>query len=149
MTYKSDKDDNGDRALSITAIIRNDTVELDWLRSDDDIEAFGQRCSVSTLTLAGPNRSLLPRTAALTLMLHRQGNIVISGMACDDDYRDEAMRLAKEAALALYDEVYPDVAVQAQAFVEERIENVRRLGAVNVLPCLETGWGKQLVGINS
>ena len=54
------------------------------------------------------------------------------------------MRLATEAALALYDSVYSDTAAEAQAFVEEYSENVRRFASVDVLSLVEAGPGELL-----
>jgi hypothetical protein len=78
------------------------------------------------------------------MRLYRRGDVSVSGVACDDGYREQAIRLAKEAALGIYDEVYPDVARVAQAFVEESIENVKRFAVVDVHSLLDNEAGKPL-----
>jgi hypothetical protein len=65
-------------------------------------------------------------------------------MACEDGFREQAIRLATEAAIDLYDEVYPDVAVAAGAFIEESIAFVRQFVAIHARPHLEAGMGKLL-----
>jgi hypothetical protein len=65
-------------------------------------------------------------------------------MACSDGYREQAIRLAKEAALGIYDSVFSEVAAKAQAFVEESIDNLKRLAALDVPPLIEAGAGQQL-----
>jgi hypothetical protein len=76
--------------------------------------------------------------------LYRRGDVRIGGIGCADGYREQAIRLAKEAALALYDEVYPDVAFEARAFVEKSIEDIGRFEAIDEGPLLAAGAGKQL-----
>jgi hypothetical protein len=78
------------------------------------------------------------------LRLYRRGEVRVSISACPDSYRDQAIRLAKQAALEMYDAVYPDVALKAREFVEESIDNVKRLAALDVLPLIEAGAGQQL-----
>ena len=78
------------------------------------------------------------------MRLYRRGDVFVSGMACADEYREQATRLAKEAALGMYDSAFPDVAAKAQAFVEENITDLQRLAAINLDPILEAGAGKQL-----
>jgi hypothetical protein len=84
------------------------------------------------------------KSAVLTLRLYLRGNAMVSNVACADDYRDEAIRLAKEAVLGIYDEVYPDVAQEARAFVEENVEMVMRVAADSKLSVLAVEEGEQL-----
>jgi hypothetical protein len=117
---------------------------LDWVREEDDEESYAQRGLARVKAIANADTSFPPETAFLTMRLYRRGDVMVSVMACADDYREEAMRLANEAARALYDSVYPDVALAAQAFVDESIKNVERFASVDVLSLLEAGAGKQL-----
>jgi len=123
----------------MTAIVRNNTVDLDWVHPDDDVEGFAQRCLVGSRALMGPNRSLPSQNAVFTLRLYRRGDVAVSGMACEDGFREQAIRLATEAAIDLYDEVYPDAALAAEAFIEESIATVRQFAAIHARPHLEAG----------
>jgi hypothetical protein len=144
MTYRIDKDENGEEALIMTAIVRNNTVDLDWVHPDDDVEGFAQRCLVRSRALMGPNHSLPSQNAVFTLRLYRRGDVAVSGMFCEDGFRDQAIRLATEAAIDLYDEVYPDAALAAEAFIEESIATVRQFAAIHARPLLEAEMGKLL-----
>jgi hypothetical protein len=144
MTYRINKDENGEEALIMTAIVRNKTVDLDWVHPDDDVKGFTQRCVVRSQALMGPNHSLPSQSAVFTLRLYRRGDVAVSGMACEDEFREQAIRLATEAAIDLYDEVYPDVALEAEAFMEESIATVRQSVAIHVRPYLEAGMEKLL-----
>ena len=139
MTYKIFKDENGEEALIMAAIVRNKTVDLDWVHHDDDGKGFTQRCVVRSQAVMGPNHSLPSQIAVLTLRLYRRGDVAVSGMFCEDGFREQAIRLATEAAIDLYDEVYPDVAVAAGAFIEESIAFVRQFAAIHARPHLEAG----------
>ncbi len=139
MTYGIEKDEEGNEALYINATVRDNIVELDWVRAEDDAESYGQRCLARVKAIANADTSsLAPESACLMMRLYRRGDVMISDMACADGYREQAIRLAKEAALGIYDEVYPDIAAAAQAFVQENIENVKRLGAADFRPFLKT-----------
>lgn len=144
MTYRIDKDENGEEALIMTAIVHNKTVDLDWVHHDDDAKGFTQRCVVRSQALMGPNHSLPPQSAVFTLRLYRRGDVAVSAMACEDGFREQAIRLATDAAIDLYDEVYPDVALAAAAFIEESILFVRQFAAIHARSHLEAGMGKLL-----
>jgi hypothetical protein len=144
-TYGTEKDEDGDETLYMNAAINNNTVELDWVHQEDTAETYAQRWMTRIKTISNTdNSSVAPQTAFLTMRLYRRGDVIVSNSACPDGYREEATRLAKEAALALYDSVYPDIAAEAQAFVEEYSENVRRFAPVDVLPLLGAGPGELL-----
>jgi len=144
MTYRIFKDENGEEALIMAAIVRNKAVDLDWVHHADDAKGFTQRCVVRSQAVMGPNHSLPSQIAVLTLRLYRRGDVAVSAMACEDGFREQAIRLATEAAIDLYDEVYPDVALAAEAFVEESIAFVRQFAAIHARPHLEAGMGKLL-----
>ena len=144
MTYRIFKDENGEEALIMAAIVRNKAVDLDWVHHADDAKGFTQRCVVRSQAVMGPNHSLPSQIAVLTLRLYRRGDVAVSAMACEDGFREQAIRLATEAAIDLYDEVYPDVAVAAGAFIEESIAFVRQFAAIHARPHLEAGMGKLL-----
>ena len=144
MTYRIDKDENGEEALIMTAIVHDNTVDLDWVHPDDDVEGFAQRCLVRSRSLMGPNYSLPSQNAVFTLRLYRRGDLAVSGMFCEDGFREQAIRLATEAAIDLYDEVYPDAALAAEAFIEESIATVRQFAAIPARPHLEGEMGKLL-----
>ena len=92
----------------------------------------------------GPNHSLPSQSAVFTLRLLWRGDVAVSGMACEDGFREQAIRLATETAIDLYDEVYPDAALAAEAFIEESIATVRQFAAIHARPHLEAGMGKLL-----
>jgi hypothetical protein len=145
MTYRTEKDDNGDEALYLTAIIHQNIVDLDWAHEEDDAETYSQRWLArfeALVNAGGP--SFPPESALLTLRLYRRGDAMVSNVACADAYRGQAIRLAEEAALGIYDEVYPDVAEMAHAFVAENVENVKRLAADGALPLLAAKVGEKL-----
>jgi hypothetical protein len=142
VTYGIEKDEEGNEALYMNATVRNNIVELDWVHVEDDEQSYAQRALARIKTIANTDTSFPPESAFLTLRLYRRGDVVISGITCADEYRERAIRLAKEATLGIYDEVYPDVAVEAQAFVQESIENIKQLGALPLL--LKGGDGKKL-----
>jgi hypothetical protein len=144
MTYRIFKDENGEEALIMAAIVRNKTVDLDWVHSADDAKGVTQRCVVRSVAVMGPNHSLPSEVAVFTLRLYRRGDVKVSGMACEDGFREQAIRLATEAAIDLYDEVYPDVALAAEAFTEESIAFVRQFAAIHARPHLKAGMGKLL-----
>jgi hypothetical protein len=144
MTYGIEKDEEGNEALFMNATVRDNIVELDWVRDEDDAETYAQRGFARFGAIANSNSPLPPQSACLMMRLNRQGNVEVSGMACTDEYREQAIRLAKEAVLDLYDSVFPDIALKAREFVEESIGNVKRLAALDVLPLTEEGAGKQL-----
>jgi len=145
MTYRTEKDDNGDEALYLTAIIHQNIVDLDWAHEEDDAETYGQRCRARFKTLLDEgDPSFPPQNAVLTVRLYRRGDAMVSNVACADGYQKQAIRLAEEAALGIYDEVYPDVAQMARAFVEENVENVKRFAADDRLPHLAAKVGEQL-----
>jgi hypothetical protein len=144
MTYRIFKDENGEEALIMAAIVRNKAVDLDWVHHADDAKGFTQRCVVRSQAVMGPNHSLPSQIAVLTLRLYRRGDVAVSAMACEDGFREQAIRLATEAAIDLYDQVYPDVAVAAGAFIEESIAFVRQFVAIHARPHLEAGMGKLL-----
>jgi hypothetical protein len=144
MNYVTEKDDDGDETLYMNAIIHNNNVGLDWVHEEEDAESCAQRFLVRVRTLVGASHSFPPKSAALTMRLYRRGDVLVSSMACADEYQDEAIRLAQDAALALYDEVYPDVALAAIRFVEESVENVKRFAALDTDPILRSKSGKTL-----
>ena len=145
MTYETEKDENGNEALFMTAIVHDNIVDLDWAHEEDDAETYGQRCLARFKTLVNADtHSSPPKTAMCTMRLYRQGNAVISNLACHDDYRDEAMRLAKKAAIDMYDSVFPDVAEAARAFVEESVHLVNRFAADDTFRRLAVEAGKQI-----
>ena len=128
----------------MTAIVHNNTVDLDWVHPADDVEGFAQRCLVRSRALRGPSHSLPSQNPVFTLRLYRRGDVAVSAMACEDGFREQAIRLATEAAIDIYDEVYPDVALAAEAFVEESTAFVRQFAAIHARPHLEAGMGKLL-----
>jgi hypothetical protein len=145
MTYRIEKDEEGNEALYMNATVSNNMVELDWVHVEDDEQSYAQRGLARIKTIANTDTSTFPpESAFLALRLYRRGDVMISGISCADEYRERAIQLAKEAALGIYDEVYPDVAVKAQAFVQESIENVKRLGAVDLRPFLEANEENQV-----
>jgi hypothetical protein len=144
MTFKIEKDDNGDEALYMTAIVHDTTVDLDWVHSDDDGESYVQRGLDRFQNFTNPDHSLTPKSAILTMRLYRRGDIFIKGMACSNEFREEAIRLAKDAALNLYDQVFPEIATIANAFVEESIQNVQGLPIENIFARYAAGEGKEL-----
>ena len=145
MTYKIAKDEDDNEALYMNAVIHNDTVELDWVHEEDNADTYPQRCLARVKTIANAEAlSFPPQSAFLMLRLYRRGDVSVSGMACADGYREQAIRLAKQGALEMYDAVYPDVALKAREFVEESIDNLKRLAALDVLPLIEAGAGQQL-----
>jgi hypothetical protein len=145
MTYRIEKFDDDMEALLMMAIVRDNVVDLDWLHDEDDPESHAQRCLARVKTIFDTNASSYsPQTAFLMMRLYRRGDVAISSMGCADGYRDQAMRLAKEAALDLYDSVFPDVAEMARAFVEENVENATRLAADSKLSDLAIEQGEQL-----
>jgi hypothetical protein len=87
MTYRIDRDENGEEALIMTAIVRNNTVDLDWVHPGDDVEGFAQRYLVRSRALMGPSHSLSSQNAVFTLRLYRRGDVAVSGMACEDGFR--------------------------------------------------------------
>jgi hypothetical protein len=145
MTYRTEKDENGNEALFITAIIHGNIVDLDWPHEDDDAETYSQKGLARLETLVNADTHSYPsKTAMLTMRLCRQGNVVISYVACDDDYQDEAMRLAEKAAIDMYDSVFPDVAKVAREFVEESVQQVKQWAADDTLSRLAIGAGQQI-----
>jgi hypothetical protein len=145
MNYRTEKDEKGDEALFMTAIVHDNIVDLDWPHEEDDAETYGQRCLARFKTpMNADTHSSPPKSAVLTLRLYRRGDVSVSGIACSDDYRDEATRLAEEAALAIYDEVYPDVGQEARAFIEKSIEDVKRFAADDTFRRLAVEVGKQI-----
>jgi hypothetical protein len=108
MTYRTEKDKNGDEALFMIAIVRDDSVELDWVHQEDDAESYRQRCLARVKTIGDSGASSFPpQTAFLMMRLHRRGNVTISGMACSDEYdlsRSILVRVrTKERSERLYD----------------------------------------------
>jgi len=145
MTYRIERFDNDLEALSLTAIVRDGVVDIDWLHDHDDADSYSQRCLARVKTILDPDAaSYPPQTAFLMMRLYRRGDVSVSGMSCADGYRDEAMRLAKKAVIDMYDSVYPDVAQAARAFVEESVDIVKRFAADDTLPRLAVAAGKQL-----
>jgi hypothetical protein len=144
-TYGIEKDERGNEALYMNATVRDNIVELDWVRAEDDAESYAQRCLARVKAIANADTSsLAPESACLMMRLYRRGDVMISDMACADGYREQAIRLATAAALDMYDLVFPDVARLAQAFVEESIENVKQFAAVDVPSLIEASAGEQL-----
>jgi hypothetical protein len=145
MKYRTEKFEDDNEALLLMAIVRNNTVDLDWLHDEDDAESYAQRCLTRFKAIGDPDASSqLPQTAFLMMRLYRRGDVLVSGSACADDYRDEALRLAKEAALDLYDSVFPDVAEMAREFVEENVERAMRIAADDKLSNLAVQEGEQV-----
>jgi hypothetical protein len=142
MTYKIEKDGEGNEALYMNATVRKNTVELDWVHIEDDEQSYTQRGFARVETIANADTSAFPpESAFLALRLYRRGDVMISGMACADGYKEQAIRLASEAVLALYDSVFPDVGQAAREFVEE---SVRRVGAGDLVHHLKADAEKQL-----
>ncbi len=144
MTYYIEKDDDDCEVLLMNAIIRNNLVEPDWPHGEGDVGAYAQRYAARIETFANADTPLASGSAFLLLRLYRRGDVRVSVAVCSDSYRDQAIRLARDAAIEMYDSVYPDVGVEARKFVEESIENVKCLRAVNVDSLLEAGGGTQL-----
>jgi hypothetical protein len=145
MAYRIETFDNGLEALLLTAIVRDATVEMDWLHDGDDAESYAQRFLARVKTIVDPDASSYPpQTAFLLMRLYRRGDVSVSGMSCADGYREQAIRLAEEAALGIYDEVYPDVAQVARAFVEENVEMATSVAADSKLSVLAVEEGDQL-----
>jgi hypothetical protein len=108
MTYKIEKDDDDNEALSVNAVIHDNTVELDWVSEEDDAETYAQRILARAKTIAHvESSSVVPQSAFLAMRLYRRGDVFVSGIACADGFREPAIRLAKEAALGMYDSAFP------------------------------------------
>jgi hypothetical protein len=133
MTYPIGKDEDDNECLFVTAIIRNKVVELDWIRAEDDATSSGSRVAAIVETLASPDTPLPPETAFLTMRLYRRGDVGVTLSVCADSFRDEAVRLGKQAAIDVYDAVFPATALEARTFVKESINEIKRQGAVDAL----------------
>ena len=145
MTYKVEKDENGNEALFMTAIVHDNIVDLDWPRGEDVAETYGQRCLAKFNTLMKDGSlSFAAKSAVLTLRLYRRGDAMVTNIACGEDYRDEAIRLAEEAALGIYDEVFPEVAKLAREFVLENVESTMLVAADSQLSVLTVEEGEEI-----
>jgi len=144
MTYRIEKVDDGMEALLLMATVRDNVVDLDWPHDEDDAGSYAQRCLAKVKTIGEPNASYPPQTAFLMMRLYRRGEVFVSGMSSADGYPGQAIGLAEEAALGIYDEVHPEVAVAAKALVEESVEEVKRFAADDALPILAAKLGEQL-----
>jgi hypothetical protein len=145
MNYGIEKDEEGNEALYMNATVRNNRVELDWVHVEDDDQSYAQRGLARIQAITSTDTpSFPPESAFLAMRLYRRGDVVTSVMVCADGFREQAVRLATEAVLDLYDSVFPDVATKAHAFVEKNIKDVNHLAVMNVDPILEAGVGKQL-----
>jgi hypothetical protein len=145
MTYRTEKDENGNEALFMTAIVHDNIVDLDWPHEKDDAETYSQRCLARLTTrVTADTHSFPPKSAVLTMRLYRRGDAMLTNIACGEDYRDEAIRLAEEAALGIYDEVFPEVAKLAREFVLENVESTMLVAADSQLSVLTVEEGEEI-----
>src|SRR5579864_7704759 len=120
--YRTENDDHGDEALFMIAIIHDGIVDFDWPHKEDDGPTYTRRWLAKVNAVANADTSSFsPQHAFLTMRLYRRGNVTVSCAAGNEGYQEQAIQLATEAALRMYDSVYPDVARLAQDFVEESI----------------------------
>jgi hypothetical protein len=145
MIYRIQKDDDGNEALYMNAIVKGGVVDLDWVRPDDDVESYFQRGMKKIKALTNGDMTSLPQQFAFIMMrLYRRGDVFVSRVTCGSEYRDHAIKLAKEAALQIYDDVFPEVAQHAQAFVEEQIDNVKRFATSDPMLLAKAGAGEKV-----
>jgi hypothetical protein len=124
MTYQIEKDDDSGEFLLINSFVDNDAVKLEWPQGKDDRNALVLRSLEIMKSIANANDSSFAAKKAFFVL--------------------QLLKVAKEAALQMYDDVFPDVAQHAQAFVEEMVDEVKRVAACDPMQLARAGAGENV-----
>jgi hypothetical protein len=102
-------------------MITNNVVQRDWVRPEDTPTSYADRLQSRANALGS---SLSSKSGAVMMRLYRKGNVMTVAVA-PRDLDEHTQKLATDATLAMYDDVFPDAAEQARTFIADSCEFIK------------------------